>query len=191
MNSLDVRAGESLAVFGVGSVGLSAVMAGRIVGASPIIAIDIHPQRLEFARDVGATHAIDAREGEVSARIRGITGRGANHSLETSADEQAFNDAITCLSMGGSCNLVTVPHLGEPFAFAPRTLVHLAATLKGVLEGSSVPDVFIPRLIDLYTAGKFPIDRLVTTYPFAEINQAIDDSHTGKSIKPVLLMSDE
>ena len=86
--------------------------------------------------------------------------------------------------------MVTVPHLGEPFAFAPRALIHLEATLKGVLEGSSVPDVFIPRLIGLYLAGKFPIDRLVTTYPFAEINEAIADSHAGKTIKPVLLMQD-
>ena len=188
MNSLDVRAGESLAVFGVGSVGLSAVMAGVVVGALPIIAIDIHPQRLELARELGASHTIDAREGDVSARVRAITGRGVNHSLETSADEQAFNDAVTCLSMGGTCALVTVPHLGAPFAFSPRSLIALEATLKGVLEGSSVPDVFIPRLIDLYVAGKFPIDRLVTTYPFAYINQAIADSHSGSAIKPVLLL---
>ena len=162
MNSLDVRAGESLAVFGVGSVGLSAVMAGAVVGALPIIAVDVHPQRLELARELGATHAIDAREGDVSVRIRDVTGRGVNHTLETSADEQAFGDAITCLSMGGTCALVTVPHLGEPFSFAPRTLIALEATLKGVLEGSSIPDVFIPRLIDLYEKGKFPIDRLIT-----------------------------
>ena len=191
MNSLAVRAGESLAVFGVGSVGLSAVMAGVVVGGQPIIAIDIHPRRLEMALELGSSHTIDAREGDVSARVRAITGRGVNHSLETSADEQAFNDAITCLSMGGSCALVTVPHLGAPFAFTPRSLIALEATLKGVLEGSSVPDVFIPRLIDLYAAGKFPIDRLVTTYPFAEINQAIEDSHSGSAIKPVLLIPGE
>ena len=188
MNSLDVRAGESLAVFGVGSVGLSAVMAAVVVGAAPIIAIDIHAHRLELAQELGATHTIEAGNGGVVARINEIARRGVDHSLETSANEQAFNDAIACLAMGGACALVTVPHLGEPFAFAPRTLIAREATLKGVLEGSSVPDVFIPELIRLYTAGKFPIDRLITTYPFAEINQAIEDSHTGKAIKPVLLM---
>ncbi len=188
MNALDVRAGESLAVFGVGSVGLSAVMAARVVGAQPIVAIDVHSQRLDLARDLGATHAIDARDGDVSARVRDITRRGVNYSLETSANEQAFNDALACLAMGGACAIVTVPHLGEPFPFAPRTLVQHGTKLIGVLEGASVPDVYIPRLIELYRNGRFPIDRLITTYPFAEINQAVADSHAGKVIKPVLLM---
>jgi len=188
MNSLDVRAGESLAVFGVGSVGLSAVMAARVVGAQPIIAIDVHSHRLDLACDLGATHKIDARDGDVSARVRDITSRGVNYSLETSASEQAFNDGLDCLAMGGACAIVTVPHHGEPFPFAPRTLVQKSAKLIGVLEGASVPNVFIPRLIELYRTGRFPIDRLITTYPFAEINQAVADSQAGTVVKPVLLM---
>jgi aryl-alcohol dehydrogenase len=185
MNSLELRAGASLAVFGVGAVGLSAVMAGAVVGATLIIAVDVNVARLEL----GATHALNADEGDVADRIRLITGRGVDAALETSGVKQSFNDAIDCLAMGGACGLVTIPHIGTTFPFTPRGLLGKAATLRGVIEGSSVPETFIPRLIELYRQGRFPIDRLVTYYPFTEINAAFRDAAAGTAVKPILRMA--
>ncbi len=189
MNSLDVRAGQSLAVFGVGAVGLSAVMAGAVVGAAPIVAIDVNAARLDLARALGATHALNADVGDVADEIGAITGRGVDAALETSGVEQSFNDAIACLAMGGACGLVTIPHIGTTFPFTPRGLLGKAASLRGVIEGSSVPETFIPQLIELYREGRFPMDRLVTYYPFAEINSAFRDAAAGTAIKPILRMA--
>ncbi len=109
MNTLGVRSGASLAVFGAGSVGLSAVMAARVVGATTIIAIDVNPARLDVARELGATHTIDARTEDPTARIKAITGDGANFSLETSAIEASFKAAIDCLTMRGVCGSSPCP----------------------------------------------------------------------------------
>jgi aryl-alcohol dehydrogenase len=188
MNTLGVRSGARFAVFGAGSVGLSAVMAARVVGATTIIAVDVNPARLAVALDLGATHTIDARNEDATARIRAITGDGANFSLETSAVEASFSAAIDCLTMRGVCGIVTVPKRGETFPFSPVSIL-LGRRLVGVLEGSSVPDRFIPRLIELYRQGRFPMDRLATYYPFADINRAIKDSHHGLSIKPIVRMA--
>jgi len=188
INALAVRTGASLAVFGVGSVGLSAVMAARIVGATTIIAVDVNPVRLETARSLGATHAIDARSGDVTARIQEITAGGANFSLEASGVETSFNAAVECLAIRGTCGFVTAPRQGQAFPFSLAPILLRGRRLMGILEGSSVPDRFIPRLIELYRQGRFPMDRLATYYPFADINRAMDDSHYGRAIKPILRM---
>jgi len=188
LNTLACPAGSSLAVFGAGSVGLSAVMAARLAGCAPIIAVDVLPARLALALELGATHGLDAREGEVVERIVALTGGGAQFSVETAGVEQTFRDAIDCLARLGSCGLCTVPNLGEPFPFAPLSILK-GRTVTGVLEGSSVPDAFIPRLAELYLAGQLPYDRLVTFYDFADLPRALADAEQGRAIKPVLRLA--
>ncbi|MBN2060799.1 MAG: NAD(P)-dependent alcohol dehydrogenase [Deltaproteobacteria bacterium] len=189
LNTFKINPKDSLAVFGSGAVGLSAVMAGKIAGAFPLIAVDIVKPRLDLALELGATHTIDASKGEITKRILEIAPRGISFSLETSGNEQAFKSAVDCLAMGGTCGIVTAPHNGEPFPFSPLNLLDRASSIRGILLGASVPRVFLPYLIELNRQGRFPYERLITTYSFMEINQAFEDSKAGVAIKPVLIMN--
>jgi aryl-alcohol dehydrogenase len=189
LNTLKVGAKDSLVVFGAGAVGLSAVMAGRLAGASPLIAVDIVEDRLNLALELGATHALNAKEGDIAARIREIAPRGVDVSFETSANEQALNDAIACLATGGQCGMVIAPHFGEKYPFSPTEVFKRAANLRGIIQGSSVPNTFLPKLIELNQQGRFPYDRLITSYDFEDINKAFEDAKASRVIKPVLKMS--
>jgi aryl-alcohol dehydrogenase len=163
-------------------------MAGRLVGADPLIAIDIVPDRLALARELGASHVLDARDGELAARIRDIARDGADFTLETSGNEQALNDAILALASGGSCGMVIAPHLGHKYPFSPTEVFARAARLVGIIQGSAVPRVFLAKLLELHQRGRFPFDRMIKHYELAAINEAIADTQAGRTIKPVLDM---
>ena len=189
INTFRASARDNLAVFGAGAVGLSAVMMASALGLSPIVAVDLHQMRLDLALELGATHAIDAREGEVARRLLEIVPDGLRFALETSSNEQALEDAVACLGMEGVCGMVTAPRFGEKYPFSPSEVMIKAACLRGIIQGSSVPATFLPRLIELQQQGQFPVERLIRTYDFADINQAFADSHAGTAIKPILKMS--
>jgi aryl-alcohol dehydrogenase len=180
MNSLKVSARESIAIFGTGAVGIAAVMAARIVGASPIIGVDIKPKRLQLALELGATHGIDSRRQDVAARIAEITGSGVDYVVETTADPKMHRFAVNVLNPRGTVALLT----GEEGSDLPEGRKTL-----GIIEGDAVPQKFIPKLIRLYREGKFPFDRLVKFYDFSDINRAIADAKRGDTIKPVLRIS--
>ena len=188
MNSLQVKVGSSFVVFGTGSVGLSAVMAARVVGASTIIAVDMNDDRLDMARQLGATHTINPKNVNASEEVMKITGFGANYSLDTTGVPAVIRNAVESLAPRGSCGI-----LGAP---APETLIQLDEThfmsggrrLMGIVEGDSNPDTFIPMLADLHAKGLFPFDKLVKFYSLDQINDAIHDSETGVAIKPIIRM---
>jgi aryl-alcohol dehydrogenase len=181
MNSLAVRAGSSIAVFGTGSVGLAAVMAARIVKAKAIIAVDTNSRRLKLARELGATQSINNRHGDLAGSIMAITGRGVEYVIETTVDHDMERLAVEVLNQGGKAALLSG-------AGAPGKLPGGRQVLS-VIQGDAVPQKFIPKLIQLYQRGQFPFDRLVKFYDFARINQAIADSKRGTAVKPVLLIS--
>lgn len=180
MHSFKVRAGKSVAVFGTGAVGLSAVMASRLVEAGPVIGVDIVPGRLKLAKELGATDVIDAREKDVLDGIKAITGKGVDFVLETTGDAGMAALATEVLNPGGVAGDVTGAAL--PGAFPGRR------KLISIIQGDSVPQKFIPEMIGLYKAGLFPFDRLLRFYDFTEINKAIADAKKGRAIKPVLTM---
>lgn len=184
LNALDPEPGSSIVIFGTGSVGLSAVMAAVIAGCTTIIAVDLNPQRLELAQSLGATHTLNPAEttGIVPA-ITEICGGGAAYTLDTTGNPNVLRQAVEALKILGVCG-----HLGGGGADVAIPMGHLlfGRTIQGIIQGSSVPDVFIPKLIDLYLSGRFPFDQLISFYPLANINEAIDDMHHGKVIKPVL-----
>jgi aryl-alcohol dehydrogenase len=188
LNTFKVRSGEALVVFGVGAVGMSAVMAGRIVGANPVIAVDIVPMRTELALALGATHALDATDSDLVKRIMSVLPEGARYALDCSATEAGLKNAIEVIGPGGKVGIFSAPPAGETFPFTTRTLFEKVASLHAIVQGSSVPTRFIPELIRFHQAGLFPFERIVTSYPFEEINQAIADSKSGKVVKPVLRM---
>lgn len=188
VNSLRLGTGATLAVFGAGGVGLSAIMAARICGARVIIAVDTRPERLELALRLGATHAVDAREGDTPGRIRALQPDGVQFSLETSASVDGFQSALDCLAKRGTCGLVAVPQMGAPFSFRPIPLL-AGRRLMGIIEGDAVPDLFIPRLLDWYRAGLLPLESMSEYFNFADIATALAASRDGRVVKPILRMS--
>ena len=187
MNSLKVKAGESFACFGAGSVGLAAIMAARLVGAAPIIAVDVVDERLRMAKRLGATNVINAKERDPLPAIAKITsGSGLDYSLETSGLAAVFDQAVSALGMRGTCAFVTAGVEPER-TFDGRAFMARGKRIMGILEGDAVPDVFIPYLLGIHRQGRFPFDKLITFYPLRQINRAFADSRSGKAIKPVVV----
>jgi aryl-alcohol dehydrogenase len=185
LNALAAAAGTSIAVFGAGAVGLSAIMAAVIAGCRPIIAVDVRPDRLAMASELGASHTVDASAGGAVESILNIVPTGTCYSVETAGTVQSFADAIDCLARRGVCGLVTVPLLGQPFAFSPLSILK-GRSVVGVLEGSSDPDRFIPRLIALHGQGRLPYERFCRRYAFTEMPLALADAAAGRAIKPII-----
>ncbi|WP_102124776.1 NAD(P)-dependent alcohol dehydrogenase [Deinococcus planocerae] len=188
LRSMKVPAGSSLAAFGAGAVGLSAVMAARVAGAAVIIAVDTKPGRLELARELGATHTVNAAEEDPVAAIRRLTGTGANFTFEATGLTSVMRQAVEALGPRGTCGIVGAPPAGAQASFDVYDLLMLGKHIMGIVEGDSVPREFIPELVDLYAEGRFPFDRLIRYYDLADINQAAADSESGVTLKPVLRM---
>lgn len=187
LNSLDAKAGSSIAIFGTGSVGLSAIMAAVVAGCTTILAIDINAERLQLAKELGATHIINPGESNPVEAIQQITGSGVNYSLETTGLPQVFRQAVESLTLLGVCGLIGAAPLGTEVTFDMNSIL-FGRTIRGIIEGDSIPDIFIPQLIELYVQGRFPFDRLISFYNLGQINQAAADSQQGRTIKPVLRM---
>jgi aryl-alcohol dehydrogenase len=187
-NTMQARAGDAFTVFGVGAVGLSGLMAAKIAGCDPIIAIDIHDHRLALARELGATHTINhTGRTDVVAEIRKITGDGTRFSLETSAQPEVLREAVEILMPAGTCVLLGSARSGVEVSLE-MPFLQFGRKLHGVIQGESHPTEFIPRLVDHVMAGRMPVERLITFYPLADINRAAEDSTKGTTIKPVLRM---
>jgi len=186
MNALRVAPGTSFAVFGGGAVGLSAVMAARVAGATTIVVADVVPSRLELARKLGATHTVNSKEGDPVEVVRDLTGGGADFTLESSGRPEVLRQAIDALAIRGSCGIVGAPALGTEASFDVNDVMTAGKRIVGIIEGDSVPDLFIPRLVELHAQGRFPFDELVKFYPFEQIDDAARDSEKGVTIKPIV-----
>lgn len=185
LNSLKVGAGRSLVVFGTGSVGLSAVMAAKAAGAARIIAVDLNPARLKLALELGATEAIDPSRTDPVGVVMALTGAGADFVLNTTDVPQVYLQGIACLAPQGTFGFVTRP--SGPLEMDLTPILLGGRRIQGVLQGDSEPQSFIPSLIALHRQGRFPLQRLVTTYPFEDIAAAVHASEAGDAIKPVLV----
>jgi len=189
LNVMKPKPGDSFAVFGIGAVGLSALMAAKIAGCGPIIAVDIHDVRLELARELGATHTVNHTTcREVVGEIRRITAGGVRYSLETSALPVVFREAIEALMPAGTCVLLGSARAGTDVAFDMK-FIQEGRVVRGVVQGDSIPQQFIPRLVDYIMNGQFPIQKMIKFYDFADINVAARESSAGIAIKPVLRMA--
>jgi aryl-alcohol dehydrogenase len=186
MNTLAPAAGSSIVIFGCGSVGLSALMAAVVVGCTSIIAVDINSQRLELARELGATATIDPNTSNPVERVLELTKGGADYSLECTALPEVFRQAVDSLSVTGVCALVGAAAMGTEVSLDMNSIM-FGRTVKGVVEGESIPELFIPTLAELFRQGRFPMDKLVTFYPLHEINRAVQETEAGTTVKAVLL----
>lgn len=186
LNRIQPKAGSSLVVFGCGGVGMSAIMAGALVGCSTIIAVDIVPERLELAKELGATHILNNKETDVVEEIRRITNGGAHSSVESSGVAEMTLQALACLRREGIAVLLSVTGAEKIELPLEAYIMNPSVTLAGLSEGGSDPQTFIPELVDYYKEGRLPVDKLVKFYDFNDIHQAFEDSHKGVTIKPIL-----
>ena len=187
INSMTVDVGDSVAVFGAGAVGLSAVMAAKLVGAATIVAVDRVDSRLDLARDLGATDLVNSAREDATAAIKQITrGNGLNYALDTTANMGVLRLAINALAPRGVCGFVGGAPPGMELTINVEHVMVGGRTIRGIIEGNSNADVFLPKLVELFVKGRFPIDKMIKFYPFAEINTAVEEAVSGKVVKPVL-----
>jgi aryl-alcohol dehydrogenase len=186
LNVLAQTGGGSLLVIGAGAVGLSGVMAGAVHGYEKIVVIDPLAARRDFALKLGAHAAHDPSEPGLAERLAADP---FENVLDTSGHPAALAMACAATAVRGTCVLVSSPSVpGQTFALRFGLFVQKGITLRGVIEGDADPHVFIPQLLTLYADGRFPFDRLIRRYDFADINEAIADQKEGRCVKPVLIM---
>jgi aryl-alcohol dehydrogenase len=187
LNVLKPGAGESIVVFGAGPVGLAALMAAKASGCTTIIAVDVHDNRLELAKSLGATHTINSKYAVTSQFINeNILPGGVHYSVDTTGRNEVINQAVGSLKMVGICALISVP--ANRKLEIDYSVMTAGRSIQSVFEGDSIPAIFIPQLIELYKKGLFPFDRLIKFYDLENINQAVSDSENGTTLKAVIRM---
>lgn len=185
LNALKVRSGSSIAIFGAGSVGLSALLAAKAAGCSQMILVDRSPERLALGLELGATHVIYASKEDPVEAVRSITEFGADYTLECTGVPTVLRQAIDALCVPGMCGVVGAPPFGSEVAIDITGIVS-GRTVRGIIEGDSDPRRFIPQLVALWREGRFPFDRLVTQFPLSAINEAVAATHAGTVVKAIL-----
>lgn len=189
MRSLKAHAGSSIAVFGGGPVGLAAVMGAVIQGCSTIILVEPIAARRDIALELGATHVIDpTATADLTAALREIVPLGLDYAFDTSGVVPVIEAGLAALGAHGAIGLVGVPAKAEAaISVNIAALMTPGLRIIGIIEGDSVPQDFIPELIAHHSAGRFPFDRLIRTFPLDQINEAIAAQARGECIKVVLL----
>ncbi|GAB2561613.1 NAD(P)-dependent alcohol dehydrogenase [Dyella jejuensis] len=187
LNELRPEPGTSLAVFGAGNVGLAAVMAARLTSVEHIIVIDKVPERLALARELGATHTFHASSDTVE-EIKELTRHRLDYAIEATNGANLVADAVAALGMRGTCAVVGGSSPSAKVTLKHADLLGHGKRLIGVMGGGGQTPAFLESLMALQGQGRFPLEKLVRFYDFADVNRAIDDSDAGITIKPILRM---
>jgi aryl-alcohol dehydrogenase len=183
LNYLNPEAGRPVAVFGTGCVGLSAIMAARIAGCDPIIAVDRVPSRLDMAVELGATHCVDGEKADIVKTIKNICG-GVDYAFDTSGSSRLLGAMRHVLNPGASACGVGI---GGMLALSERERQEGKSWIS-TNTGFSFPPLFIPKLLEYYKSGQFPFDKMFRFYRFEEINEAFEASRACAAVKPIVLM---
>jgi aryl-alcohol dehydrogenase len=176
------EAGSSIAIFGAGAVGISAVMMAVLAGCTTIIAVDLVPERLELALELGATHTLDASTGGLAQQVKTISRHGVSYALDTTGVSSVMAEAADSLD-----SLGVLGHVAGKEITTSLGSLRWGCSLRGIVEGDSIPRVDIPELIELWKLGRFPFDQLVRRFPFSDIDHARRAALTGEAIKPLLV----
>jgi aryl-alcohol dehydrogenase len=186
-NVLNVSPGSTVAVFGAGAVGLSAVMAAVVAGASRIIVSDTHSSRLDLAAHLGATDVCDATGGTGAEQVRDLTGgQGVDFSVESSGVPDVMSQAVAALAPLGSAAILGIAPDGADLRTNAFALLE-GRTVTGSIVGHQAPAVLVPRILDLHGNGRFPLEAMIRTYPLDDINKAVDEVRSGAAVKAVLI----
>jgi alcohol dehydrogenase len=189
VNTAKVQAGTSVAVIGLGGVGLNALLAAEAVGARRVVAVDVIPEKLALARELGATDTFDASDPDCAAQIKAATGGGVDYAFEMAGSVKAMDLAYRVTRRGGETISAGLSHPSEHFALQHVSLVAEERTVKGSYIGSCVPQRDVPRYIALYQQGKLPVDKLMSErIGLEDLNAAFDRLATGHTVRQVLVL---
>ncbi|WP_328902833.1 NAD(P)-dependent alcohol dehydrogenase [Streptomyces sp. NBC_00441] len=190
LNLLKPGPGDTLAVFGAGAVGLSAVMAAQLSGVSEVVVADRVASRLTTASELGATHTINTAIDDLGESLAYLTGgHGVTYIVETTGVPALLELAVTAISTAGTVAVIGAPAAGSRASFDINALID-GRTIRGVTEGGSDRITFIPALIDLFRQGRLPYDQFVEFYPADQLTQAVQDARSGRTIKPLIVFDD-
>jgi alcohol dehydrogenase len=188
LNTAAVRPGQSVAVVGLGGVGLTALLGALVAGARTVVAIDINEQKLGLARQLGATHVFNGSDPGVVDAVKEATKGGVDVAVEMAGSVKALETAYRITRRGGQTVTAGLPNHAHTMAISPVNLVAEERTLKGSYIGSCVPLRDLPRYIALYRAGKLPVDRLLSDrLKLADINEGFDRLAEGKAVRQVVV----
>jgi len=189
VNTARIKAGETVAVVGLGGVGLSALLGAIACGASRVIAVDLAEDKLELARALGATDTFNAAAPDVIETIRQATKGGVDHGLEMAGSVKALDLAYQITRRGGTTTTAGLANPAHTLSLSPVRLVAEERTLKGSYVGSCVPSRDIPRFIELYQRGRLAVDKLWTSSgSLDEINEGFDALNEGRTIRHIVRM---
>jgi alcohol dehydrogenase len=190
LNTAQVPPGSTVAVVGLGGVGLNALLAAHLVAARRIVAIDVHADKLALARDLGATDAFDARDPECVAQVRSATAGGVDYVFEMAGSVQALDLGYRITRRGGTTVTAGLPHPDHKLSIQHVNLVAEERTVKGSYLGGAVPARDVPRFIALFRSGRLPVDKLMSArLPLGEVNAAFDRLASGHTVRQVVTFS--
>jgi aryl-alcohol dehydrogenase len=188
VNSLRVTEGSTLVVLGGGPVGLAAAMGGVIQGARHVILSEPVAARRELALELGATHVLDPAAGELGEQVRAIAPAGADFIVDTTGIPAVMAGSVAAAAVHATIGILAVPpDLGIMVPVPYLAALSMGLTIRGIQEGDADPGVFIPQMLDWWRAGRFPFDKLITTFPLSRINEAVDAQYRGEVVKVVLV----
>jgi len=186
INTAGIRAGESIVVYGCGGVGLSAVIGANLAGAGKLIAVDTLNMKLEKAKELGADYVINASQEDPVQRVMEITGGGADYALECIGNVNVMAQAFASIHSGGKCVVVGMASLGSMMNIATFEFL-LGKTITGSVQGDIRASIDVPQYVDLFMAGKLPIDKLISRYyGLDEINEAMEALEKGQVIRSII-----
>lgn len=187
-NVLKPSPDSSIVVFGLGAVGLSAIMAAKYMNARQIIAVDIFDHKLPLAKELGATDVVNSTKiQDLVQHIKGLTGGGGvDYAVDCSGVPAVIEAMLSMLGMRGTAATVGVPPAGAKISIDPMLYLLGSRGYKGVREGDSNPPIYIPHLCNLQKEGKFPVEKLCKVYAYQDIEMALKDLRDGKVTKPVI-----
>ncbi|MDP7009895.1 MAG: zinc-dependent alcohol dehydrogenase family protein [Verrucomicrobiota bacterium] len=188
MNTANIQAGQSVAIFGLGGVGLAALMGAKACNAGQIIAVDLLDSKLEMAKKLGATHTVSAKDNNPAEVIQDITRGGVEIAIESVGNAAVLAQAYESTMRGGTTVAIGLPHPDHQFSIPAVTLSAMEKTVKGSYQGSCVPSRDIPKFIEMFHGGQLPVDQLLTdTIKLEEINEGFDQLHKGEVARQVIL----
>lgn len=189
INTARINAGSTVAVVGLGGIGLNAILGARLAGASEIIALDINEDKFDLARSLGATAVFNSGDKQVVEDVKQHTQGGVDYAFETAGVVPAMDVAYQITRRGGTTTTTGLPDPKHQFSFPQVTLAAEERTIKGSYVGSCVPDRDIPRFINLYHQGRLPVNELLTdTLPLEQINEGFDRLARGEAARLVVTM---
>jgi S-(hydroxymethyl)glutathione dehydrogenase/alcohol dehydrogenase len=186
-NTARVEPGESVVITGCGGVGLNAVQGGRIAGAGKVVAVDVVPYKLELAKQLGATHCIDASSGDVVEQVKEATSGGSDHVVETSGVARVAEQAFEMVGNGGKLTLVGLPAQGTMLQFDPALVITGERTVRGSHVGSLRPRVDLPRYLAMYQSGQLLLDPLISAeIALEQVNEGFEAMQRGEVARSIV-----